>query len=50
MHCVKGLEFEQVIVNSSSEYLGDQLDTESNRKLLYVAMTLAKKEAALLLI
>jgi superfamily I DNA/RNA helicase len=50
MHRAKGLEFDQVIVISPSDYLGDPLDTASNRKLLYVAMTRAKKEAALLLI
>jgi ATP-dependent exoDNAse (exonuclease V) alpha subunit len=29
-------------------YLGDPLETDSKRKLIYVALTRAKKEAALL--
>jgi DNA helicase IV len=50
MHRAKGLEFDQVIVISPSEYLGDPTETDSKRKLLYVALTRAKKEAALMLI
>lgn len=50
MHRAKGLEFDQVIVISPSEYLGDPLDTDSKRKLIYVALTRAKKDAALILI
>lgn len=50
MHRAKGLEFDQVIVISPSEYLGDPLETDSKRKLIYVALTRAKKEAALILI
>jgi len=50
MHRAKGLEFDQVIVISPSEYLGDPLETDSRRKLIYVAMTRAKKDAALILI
>ena len=50
MHRAKGLEFDQVIVISPSEYLGDPLETDSKRKLIYVALTRAKKDAALILI
>lgn len=50
MHRAKGLEFDQVIVVSPSEYLGAPLETDSKRKLVYVALTRAKKDAALLLI
>jgi hypothetical protein len=50
MHRAKGLEFDQVIVIGPSEYLGDPSETDSKRKLLYVAITRAKKEAALILI
>jgi len=50
MHRAKGLEFDEVIVISPSEYLGDPLETDSKRKLIYVALTRAKKDAALILI
>ena len=50
MHRAKGLEFDQVIVIGPSDYLGDPLETDSKRKLIYVALTRAKKDAALLLI
>jgi len=50
MHRAKGLEFDEVIVIGPSEYLGDPLETESKRKLIYVALTRAKKNAALILI
>ena len=50
MHCAKGLEFDRVIVISPSEYLGDPVETDSKRKLIYVAITRAKKDAALLLV
>jgi superfamily I DNA/RNA helicase len=48
MHRAKGLEFDQVIVITPSEYLGDPLETDSKRKLLYVALTRAKKQATLI--
>jgi superfamily I DNA/RNA helicase len=50
MHRAKGLEFDQVIVIGPAEYLGEPLETDSKRKLIYVALTRAKKDAALLLI
>ena len=49
MHRAKGLEFDRVIVLAPKAYLGDPLETESKRKLIYVALTRAKKEATLLL-
>lgn len=48
MHRAKGLEFDRVIVLAPKAYLGDPLETDSKRKLIYVALTRAKKEAALL--
>lgn len=50
MHRAKGLEFDQVIVISPSEYLEDPLETDSKRKLIYVALTRAKKDAAIIFI
>jgi superfamily I DNA/RNA helicase len=49
MHRAKGLEFDRVIVLTPKAYLGDPLETDSRRKLIYVALTRAKKEAALLI-
>jgi superfamily I DNA/RNA helicase len=49
MHRAKGLEFDRVIVMAPKIYLGDPLDTGSKRKLIYVALTRAKKEAALII-
>jgi len=50
MHRAKGLEFDEVIVIAPSEYLGDPLETDSKRKLIYVALTRTKKESALICI
>ncbi len=47
MHRAKGLEFDRVIVVAPKAYLGDPLATDSKRKLIYVAMTRAKREAVL---
>ena len=47
MHRAKGLEFDRVIVVTPKSYLGDPLETDSKRKLIYVALTRAKKEAVL---
>lgn len=49
MHRAKGLEFDRVIVLVPKSYMGDPLETDSKRKLIYVALTRAKKEAALLI-
>lgn len=48
MHRAKGLEFDRVIVIAPKAYLGDPLATDSKRKLIYVAITRAKREAVLL--
>ncbi len=48
MHRAKGLEFDRVIVITPSSYLGSPQDTESQRKLIYVALTRAKREAILI--
>ena len=48
MHRAKGLEFDHVVVIAPSSFLGDPKETESQRKLIYVALTRAKREAVLL--
>jgi superfamily I DNA/RNA helicase len=45
MHRAKGLEFDRVVVVAPAAYLGDPVDTDSQRKLIYVALTRAKREA-----
>lgn len=50
MHRAKGLEFDRVIVLAPKAYMGDPLETGSKRKLIYVALTRAKKEAALFIV
>lgn len=48
MHRAKGLEFDCVVVVAPKSYLGVPEDTETQRKLLYVALTRAKRGALLL--
>ena len=48
MHRAKGLEFDRVIVIAPAAYFGDPRETETQRKLIYVALTRAKREALLL--
>jgi superfamily I DNA/RNA helicase len=48
MHRAKGLEFDRVIVVTPSAYLGAPMDTDAQRKLIYVALTRAKRDALLL--
>ncbi|NMF86938.1 UvrD-helicase domain-containing protein [Aromatoleum petrolei] len=48
MHRAKGLEFDCVIVVTPSSYLGAVEESEAKRKLLYVALTRAKRGALLL--
>ncbi len=48
MHRAKGLEFDRVIVLAPTSFLGDPAETESQRKLIYVALTRAKREALFL--
>ncbi len=48
MHRAKGLEFDCVVVVAPTSYLGDPADTDNQRKLLYVALTRAKRGALLL--
>ena len=50
MHRAKGLEFDCVVVVAPKSYLGVAEETETQRKLLYVALTRAKRGAELLLI
>ena len=45
MHRAKGLEFDCVVVVAPSSYLGSPEETEGFRKLLYVALTRAKRGA-----
>ncbi|MDO8777988.1 MAG: AAA family ATPase [Burkholderiaceae bacterium] len=48
MHRAKGLEFDRVLVIAPSSFLAEPAETESQRKLIYVALTRAKREAVLL--
>ena len=48
MHRAKGLEFDCVIAVAPKSYLGAPEETETQRKLLYVALTRAKRGAMLL--
>lgn len=48
MHRAKGLEFDHVIVIAPVSFFGDPMETDSQRKLIYVALTRAKREALLL--
>ena len=48
MHRAKGLEFDCVIVVAPENYLGPAEETAGQRRLLYVALTRAKRGALLL--
>lgn len=48
MHRAKGLEFDFVTVVAPSDYLGAPESTLNQRRLLYVALTRAKRGAQLL--
>lgn len=48
MHRAKGLEFDRVIVVAPSSYLDVPIETEAQRKLIYVALTRAKRDALLI--
>jgi len=48
MHRAKGLEFDAVAVVAPESYFGDPDATSNQRKLLYVALTRAKRSALLL--
>jgi superfamily I DNA/RNA helicase len=48
MHRAKGLEFDRVIVVAPASYCGTPLETEAQRKLIYVALTRAKRDAILI--
>ena len=48
MHRAKGLEFDRVVVIAPTPFFGDPKETGSERKLIYVALTRAKREAVLL--
>lgn len=47
MHRAKGLEFDQVLVLAPERFLGPVAEMQDERRLLYVAMTRAKRAAAL---
>ena len=49
MHRAKGLEFDQVLVLAPVRFLGPSAETLVERRLLYVAMTRAKRAAALVM-
>ena len=48
MHRAKGLEFDYVVVVAPETYFGSPADTENQRKLIYVALIRAKREAIVL--
>ena len=48
MHRAKGLEFDTVAVVAPDVFFGDPESTSDQRKLLYVALTRAKRSALLL--
>ena len=48
MHRAKGLEFDAVVVVAPISYLGVPEDTQNQRKLIYVALTRAKRAAMLI--
>jgi superfamily I DNA/RNA helicase len=47
LHRAKGLEFDRVVVLGQATALGPAEDTAQERSLLYVALTRARREAAL---
>lgn len=49
MHRAKGLEFDQVLALAPERFLGPLADTLDERRRLYVAMTRAKRAAALIM-
>jgi len=49
MHRAKGLEFDQVLVLAPDRFLGPPADTLDERRLLHVAITRAKRAAALII-
>ncbi len=49
MHRAKGLEFDCVIVATPKNYLGNPEETGAQRRLLYVALTRAKRGAMLVM-
>lgn len=48
MHRAKGLEFDAVLAVAPGSYFGDPEETQNQRKLLYVALTRAKRAAMLI--
>lgn len=48
MHRAKDLEFDHVVVVAPQAYFGDPFGTENQRKLIYVALTRAMREAVML--
>jgi hypothetical protein len=48
MHRAKGLEFDAVVVLAPQSYFGDVEQTVNQRKLIYVALTRAKRAAMLI--
>jgi hypothetical protein len=48
MHRAKGLEFDAVVVVAPASFFGDIEETQNQRRLLYVALTRAKRVAVLI--
>jgi superfamily I DNA/RNA helicase len=49
MHRAKGLEFDQVLVLAPERFVGPPVETSDERRLLYVAMTRARRATALVM-
>ena len=47
MHRAKGLEFDDVLVVAPQDYFGNPSETGNQRKLVYVALTRARREATI---
>ena len=48
MHRAKGLEFDAVVVVAPESFFGDIEETQNQRRLMYVALTRAKRAAILI--
>jgi DNA helicase IV len=48
IHRAKGLEFDAVIVVAPVSHLADVEDTENQRKLIYAALTRARRDGMLI--
>jgi superfamily I DNA/RNA helicase len=49
MHRAKGLEFDRILVLAPERFVGPPVETSDERRLLYVAMTRARRATALVM-